>query len=138
MIKGRGSDFSPFYAEREVERKFELMMNGQPYEFIFGMGFLKTINAKATTKVPNSNYSINTGLKFIMAQVIDRDVEALAEVLMTANAGCTPRLKQKDLYEFLEAEDTDIEKVFDTVIDFFGKANATKTTYKALTEDSEN
>ena len=113
--------------------KFELIMNGQPYAFCFGMGFLKTINAKATTKVPNSNYSINTGLKFIMAQVIDRDIEALAEVLMTANAGMTPRLKQKDLYEFLEDEDTDIDEVFDTVIDFFGKANVTKPTYKELT-----
>lgn len=113
--------------------KFELIMNGQPYAFCFGMGFLKTINAKATTKVPNSNYSINTGLKFMMAQVIDRDIEALAEVLMVANAGMNPRLKQKDLYEFLEDEDTDIEEVFDTVIDFFGKANVTKTMYKELT-----
>lgn len=114
--------------------KFEIVMNGQPYAFCFGMGFLKTINAKATTKVPNSNYSINTGLKFIMAQVIDRDIEALADVLMTANAGMSPRLKQKDLYEFLEDEDTDIEEVFDTVIDFFGKANVTRPTYKELTE----
>lgn len=119
--------------ERKDAMKFELIMNGQPYAFCFGMGFLKTINAKATTKVPNSNYSINTGLKFIMAQVIDRDIEALAEVLMTANAGMTPRLKQKDLYEFLEDEDTDIDEVFDTVIDFFGKANVTKPTYKELT-----
>ena len=113
--------------------KFELIMNGQPYEFVFGMGFLKAINAKATTKVPNSNYSINTGLKFIMAQVIDNDIEALAEVLMLANKGMTPRLTQKDLYAFLEDEDTDIEAVFDAVLDFFGKANVTKTTYKELT-----
>ena len=113
--------------------KFEIIMNGQPYAFNFGMGFLKTINAKATTKVPNTNYSINTGLKFIMAQVIDHDIEALADVLMTANAGFTPRLNQKELYRFLEDEDTDIEAVFDTVIDFFGKANVTKTTYRDLT-----
>ena len=131
-----GSVFrSPFLCleKGRTPMKFELIMNGQPYAFCFGMGFLKTINAKATTKVPNSNYSINTGLKFIMAQVIDRDIEALAEVLMTANAGMTPRLKQKDLYDFFEDEDTDIDEVFDTVIDFFGKANVTKPTYKELT-----
>lgn len=115
--------------------QFEIIMNGQPYTFVFGMGFLKTMNAKATAKVPNSNYSINVGLKYIMAQVIDHDTEALADVLMTANAGMTPRLKQKDLYDFLDSEDTDIEAVFDTVIDFFGKANATKMTYKDLTEE---
>lgn len=113
--------------------KFEMTMNGTPYEFAFGMGFLKTINAKATVKVQNSNYTMNTGLKFIMAQVIDRDIEALAEVLMTANKGMNPRLTQKDLYAFLEDEDTDIEAVFDTVIDFFGKANVTKPTYTELT-----
>lgn len=131
-----GGNYSPPILCLEKGRtpmKFELIMNGQPYAFCFGMGFLKTINAKATTKVPNSNYSINTGLKFIMAQVIDKDIEALAEVLMTANAGMTPRLKQKDLYDFLEDEDTDIDEVFDTVIDFFGKANVTKPTYKELT-----
>ena len=131
-----GGNYSPPILCLEKGRtpmKFELIMNGQPYAFCFGMGFLKTINAKATTKVPNSNYSINTGLKFIMAQVIDRDIEALAEVLMTANAGMTPRLKQKDLYEFLEDEDTDIDEVFDTVIDGVGKANVTKPTYKELT-----
>lgn len=115
--------------------KFELIMNGQPYAFCFGMGFLKTINAKATTKVPNSNYSINRGLQFYMAQVMDKDIEALAEVLMLANAGMTPRLKQKDLYEFLEDEETDIDAVFETVIDFFGKANVTKPTYKELIEE---
>ena len=112
--------------------KFEMMMNGQPYEFVFGMGFFKAINAMATTKVPNTNYAVNTGMKFIMAQVIDKDIEALAEVLMTANKGMTPRLTQKDLYAFLEDEDTDIEAVFNTVIDFFGKANVTIPTYKEL------
>lgn len=112
--------------------KFELIVNEQPYTFVFGMGFLKTINSKATTKVPNSNYSINTGLKFIMAQVIDRDIEALAEVLLTANMGQNPRLTQKELYRFLEDEETDIESVFDTVVDFFGKANVTKMAYREL------
>ena len=113
--------------------KFEIEMNGTMYAFNFGMGFLKTINSRATEKVPNSNYSVNVGAKYLMAQVIDRDIEALAEVLMTANAGMTPRLKQKDLYDFLEDEDTDIDEVFDPVIDFFGKANVTKPTYKELT-----
>ena len=99
--------------------KFEITMNGQPYAFNFGMGFLKAINSKATDKVPDSNYSINTGAKYIMAQVMDRDVEALCEVLMLANKGEQPRLTEKVLYSF------------------FGKANATKMVYqsiKALTE----
>ena len=68
----------------------------------------------------------------MMAQVMSDDVEALCEVLMIANKGETPRLNQKDLYAFIEDEDTDIEAVFAEVIDFFGKANATKMIYKDL------
>lgn len=118
--------------------KFELMMNGTNYAFNFGMGFLKTINSKATEKVPNTNYQVNTGGKYLIAQVMSDDVEALCEVLMIANKGETPRLTQKELYDFIEDEDTDIEAVFEQVVDFFGKANATKMLYKeliALTEE---
>ena len=140
QLKANGERFSlPYFVlgEREDTMKFEITMNGQPYAFNFGMGFLKAINAKATDKVPDSNYSINTGAKYIMAQVMDKDVEALCEVLMLANKGEQPRLTEKVLYSYIEDEDTDIEKVFDTVLDFFGKANATKMVYqslKALTE----
>ena len=120
--------------------KFEIIMNGTPYSFTFGMGFLKTINSRATEKAPNTNYSVNVGAKLLMAQVMSDDVEALCEVLMIANKGETPRLNQKDLYEFIEDESTDIEALFEQVVDFFGKANATKMIYKelkALTDENE-
>ena len=119
--------------------KFEIEMNGTAYTFNFGMGFLKTINAKASEKVPNSNYTVATGAKYIMAQVMSDDVEALCEVLMIANRGETPRLTIDELYEFIESENTDVDAVFAQVVDFFGKANVTKTIYrelKALTEES--
>ena len=117
--------------------RFEIMMDGVPYSFNFGMGFLKSINEKAVSKVPNSNYSVKTGAKFIIAQVIDGDVEALADVLMTANKGEQPRLTQKVLWDFIESEETDIEAVFEHVLDFFGRANATKLIYRDLTEEEE-
>ena len=120
--------------------KFEIIMNGTPYSFNFGMGFLKTINSRATEKAPNTNYSVNVGAKLLMAQVMSDDVEALCEVLMIANKGENPRLNQKDLYEFIEDESTDIEALFEQVVDFFGKANATKMIYKelkALTDENE-
>lgn len=120
--------------------KFEIIMNGTPYSFNFGMGFLKTINSRATEKAPNTNYTVNVGAKLLMAQVMSDDVEALCEVLMIANKGENPRLNQKDLYEFIEDESTDIEALFEQVVDFFGKANATKMIYKelkALTDENE-
>lgn len=112
--------------------RFEIEMNGTPYAFNFGMGFLKAINSRATEKVPNSNYSVNVGAKYLMAQVMSDDVEALCDVLMTANKGETPRLTQKELETYIEDEATDIEALFAQVVDFFGKANATKMIYKEL------
>ena len=112
--------------------KFEIEMNGTMYAFNFGMGFLKAINSRATEKVPNSNYSVNVGAKYLMAQVMSDDVEALCDVLMTANKGETPRLTQKELETYIEDETTDIEALFAQVVDFFGKANATKMIYKEL------
>ena len=106
--------------------KFEIEMNGTMYAFNFGMGFLKAINSRATEKVPNSNYSVNVGAKYLMAQVMSDDVEALCDVLMTANKGENPRLTQKELETYIEDETTDIEALFKQVVDFFGRANATK------------
>ena len=117
--------------------KFEIEMNGTMYAFNFGMGFLKAINSRATEKVPNSNYSVNVGAKYLMAQVMSDDVEALCDVLMTANKGETPRLTQKELETYIEDEATDIEALFAQVVDFFGKANATKMVYKEIQSIAE-
>ena len=117
--------------------KFEIEMNGTMYAFNFGMGFLKAINPRATEKVPNSNYSVNVGAKYLMAQVMSDDVEALFDVLMTANKGENPRLTQKELETYIEDEATDIEALFAQVVDFFGKANATKMVYKEIQSIAE-
>jgi hypothetical protein len=117
--------------------KFEIEMNGTMYAFNFGMGFLKAINSRATEKVPNSNYSVNVGAKYLMAQVMSDDVEALCDVLMTANKGENPRLTQKELESYIEDEATDIEALFAQVVDFFGRANATKMVYKELQSIAE-
>ena len=117
--------------------KFEIEMDGTMYAFKFGMGFLKAINSRATEKVPNSNYSVNVGAKYLMAQVMSDDVEALCDVLMTANKGETPRLTQKELESYIEDDATDIEALFKQVVDFFGKANATKMVYKEIQSIAE-
>lgn len=117
--------------------RFEIEMNGTMYAFNFGMGFLKAINSRATEKVPNSNYSVNVGAKYLMAQVMSDDVEALCDVLMTANKGENPRLTQKELESYIEDETTDIEALFAQVVDFFGKANATKMVYKEIQSIAE-
>lgn len=112
----------------------ELIINGKPYEFTFGIGFLKAINEKATAKVPNSNYVVKTGGRYVLAQVMSGDIEVLIDCLLLANKGHEPRLTYKEICDHIENEDTDIEELFEQVKGFFSTANALKILYKELTE----
>ena len=46
-------------------------------------------------------------------------------------------MTQKELESYIEDETTDIEALFAQVVDFFGKANATKMVYKEIQSIAE-
>ena len=106
---------------------YELEMNGQMIPFNFGMGFLREINKKVSAPVDGmQNVKRNVGLRYSVAKLLDGDVEALVEVLDTANIGCDPRSTKSVLDKFIEDPDTDIDEVFEKVLGFLKTANATK------------
>lgn len=113
----------------------ELTINGNTYEFNFGMGFIRQIDPKHTQKV--NGITQNIGLIVEMAKIIDGDIIALYEALRMANKGFTPRLEQADFDKWIEDPDTDIEKVFKTVEGFFGNSNCCKITLKKLTVNTK-
>ena len=93
----------------------------------FGMGFLREINKKVSAPVDGmQNVKRNVGLRYSVAKLLDGDVEALVEVLDTANIGCDPRITKSVLDKFIEDPDTDIDEVFEKVLGFLKTANATK------------
>lgn len=111
----------------------ELTINGQVYEFHFGMGFMREINKKVGTPVDGlPDVKKNIGLQYMVAGIIDGDVEALTEVLDVANKGKTPRVTKMLLDEYIDNEDTDIDALFESVLDFLKRANATKKTVAGL------
>ena len=117
---------------------FELTINGQVYEFHFGMGFMREINKKIGAPVDGMpNVKKNIGLQYNVAGIIDGDVEALVEVLEVANKGRFPRVKREDLDAYIDSEDTDIDALFESVLDFLKSANATKKTVATLLEAIE-
>lgn len=117
---------------------FELTINGQVYEFHFGMGFMREINKKIGAPVDGMpNVKKNIGLQYNVAGIIDGDVEALVEVLEVANKGRFPRVKREDLDAYIDSEDTDIDALFGSVLDFLKSANATKKTVATLLEAIE-
>lgn len=106
---------------------FELEMNGQVYQFRFGMGFLREVNKMTTIPVKDiPGKEMNVGMQYAFGELLDGNVETLCDVLYIANKDQEPRLEKEDIDSYIEDEETDIEDVFKQVIDFLKSANATK------------
>lgn len=108
----------------------ELTINGQVYQFNFGMGFLREANKIKNEKSPDKNY----GLRYIISGIIDGDPETLVDALDIANKGQEPRITKSVLDSYIDNPDTDIEALFEETLDFLGKANATKKLVKNMME----
>lgn len=110
----------------------ELTINGEVYQFNFGMGFMREINAKATQT--QDGVKRNVGFQYAVADVLDGNVEGLVTILDVANKGQTPRVTKALLDAYIDDEDTDIDALFEEVQRFFEKGNATKKVTKAVLE----
>ena len=118
---------------------FELTINGKVYSFNFGFGFMREIDPKVTKKIDDVNGKTqNMGVQFAVAGIIDGDVYELVNVLEAANKGCDPRITRKELEEFIENSDTDIDTIFSDVLGFLKTANCTKKTVANLEKAIEN
>lgn len=117
----------------------ELTINGKVYEFNFGMRFLREVNKKATVQVDGvKGAEKNVGLRMAVAGIVDGDMETLVDVLDLANKGQEPRITREVLDNYIDDSDTDIDKLFEDVMDFLKKTNATrKTTVDFLKEVEE-
>lgn len=104
---------------------FELNILGTVYEFNFGIGFVREINKtlqKPVDGIPGTKEDV--GLSMKIAQIISGDVISLMEVLDVANKGKTPRVTSEILEKYIDDEETDIDELFDKVLDFFEKSNS--------------
>lgn len=116
----------------------ELTINGKVYEFNFGMRFLREVNKKATVQVDGvKGAEKNVGLRMAVAGIVDGDMETLVDVLDLANKGQEPRVTREVLDNYIDDPDTDIDKLFEDVMDFLKKANATRKTTVAFLEEVE-
>ena len=114
----------------------ELTINGEVYQFNFGMGFLREINKRVSVPVDNiPDVKRNIGLSYMISGVIDRDPEDLVSLLEAANKSLTPRVTRDLLDSYIDDPETDIDALFEQVIDFLQSANATKKTTLDLLEE---
>ena len=116
----------------------ELTINERVYQFNFGMGFMREINKKVVQPVDDlKDVKQNIGLRYYVLCLIGRDIEALVEVLLAANKGLDPRVSPMLIDAYIDNPDTDIEQLFEDVLNFLRNANATKTATVAVMEEVE-
>ena len=121
---------------------FELEINAQVYHFNLGLGFLREINKTTTVPVKDIPGKVtNMGMQYAFAELLDGNVETLCDVLYIANKSQSPRLTKTDIDTYIDDEGTNIDALFDQVIDFLKNTNATKketqTVLKRVTEAQE-
>ena len=87
----------------------ELEIKGKVYSFKFGVGFLKEINSRYKEFV-QVGVQLPVGFKYMVARMLDEDVEAIEDMLITANKTEKDRVPKKDLDEYLESDDTDLHE----------------------------
>lgn len=116
----------------------ELTINDTVYQFNFDMGFMREINKTVTTAVDGlRDVKKKIGLQYNVSGIIDGDLEALVNLLDIANKGQNPRVTKTLLDKYIDDENTDVDELCESVIDFLKNANATKKTVATLTEAIE-
>lgn len=115
----------------------ELTINGQVYQFNFGMGFLREANKLVSSSVEGTNVKKDIGARYMIARVIDGEADALVDLLDVANKGQNPRVTKAALDAYIDDPHTDIDQLFDDTMDFLGKANATRKMVAKMQEAIE-
>lgn len=117
---------------------FELTIENEVYQFNAGMGFVKEINKTVQIPVDGApSVKQNAGVRYKIGQLLDGDVEAFVDVLDVANKGQSLRATRTLLEKYIEDESTDIDKLFEDVLDFLSNANCTKKAVRELREVAE-
>lgn len=114
----------------------ELQIREQVYQFKFGFGFMREIDKQQIVKAPNGTQQ-NIGFQTAVGGILDGDAQALEDVLLLANKGQEPRLTADVLEEYIENEETDVDALFDGVIDFLKKSNVSKKKTLNLLKQAE-
>lgn len=105
----------------------ELTINGQVYQFNFGMGFLREANKTVSEKINDAtDKKKDVGATYMIAGIIDGDPEDLVNALDLANKGQNPRVTRALLDSYVDSPETDIDQLLEDTLDFLERANATK------------
>ena len=75
-----------------MSKNMEIEANGEIYQLVAGFGFLHEVNKRVTVDVPNTKNKKEVGLKFMVASIMDGDIDDVINFLSQANA-CKKEVK---------------------------------------------
>jgi hypothetical protein len=91
----------------------EITIGKKAYELHFGIGFIRELDRIAGFKAHDINMGM--GLTRTLPSLEQGGAEALADAIYSATAGLTTRPTMQEVEAYLEAPDTDLEKVLKEV-----------------------
>ena len=103
----------------------ELKINGKEYGFKFGIGFVNEMDKRASVSATNG-IKFGIGIETLVAKLKTWDVLALFDALILANKTEEPKLSETELEAYIEDENTDIDYLFESVIEGLKQSNVTR------------
>lgn len=96
-----------------------------------GFGFMKEINKQVSNTGANGIRQ-EVGFEVALAGILDGEIQQLVNILNVANKGQNPRVTEALLENYIESPDTDVDALFDVVLDFLKQSNVSKKKVKAF------
>ncbi|MFQ6792917.1 MAG: tail assembly chaperone [Thomasclavelia sp.] len=113
----------------------ELTIKDKIYKFKFGIGFVRYMDGKSS--INQNGVQFGVGLETLVPKLMSRDTVALSDSLYIANRTENPRITADAVDDFIDDENTDVENLFEQVIEELKKSNATRLKVKDLLKDIE-
>ena len=111
---------------------YDIEVDGTSYPLKFGMAFLRSMDNRVLAPIEGSaGQTKGIGFRQAVVDLIDSRPDTLVEVIYTANKTEKPKMNKHDLEAYLEDDDTDIDALFEQVLDFLEGSNVTR---RATTE----
>lgn len=111
----------------------ELIINENVYNFRFGIGFVRYLDGKASVKQDGVIFGV--GLETLLPNLLSKNTVTLVDCLIAANRTEKITVTQDILDKYIDDDSTDIDQVFEDVIEELKKSNASKLKTAKIIED---
>lgn len=117
----------------------QISINGKDYDLNFGVRFVRELDRVAGLKASRGGIeqSFGMGITINLPALEQYDPAILSDVLYCATWDNKKRPSQKDIDDFIDEESTDLDKLFNEVIENMSKTNAVKVAANKIAKNTK-